>query len=157
MSRVLKHPIKTRGGRDALYSGFVDEDGKPHGYGKFVVTTKDDREGTVDSGVFVNGSLQGLGKVALANGEMWTGEFVEGQLDGVGYYEWPDGDYFSGQFKGGKRHGFGTYRSSDGQRYIGGYSVHKRHGIAIYSFADGSRAAVTYEQGELVSQTSGQS
>jgi hypothetical protein len=146
--------MKTPGGRDALYSGHVDEDGKPHGYGERIVTTKDLLEGQVHTGMWEHGVFQGLGKVVTPNGEIWTGEFVNVQLDGVGLCEWPNGRKYAGQFKGHTKHGFGTFTFSDGRVIFGRWAEEKQHGISLLVNVDGSKEAVTFEDGIVVSRRS---
>jgi hypothetical protein len=155
MYKVIGKPIKLQGeGEEAFYSGEVDAHGQPHGYGELVLALQDALEGQVNAGVFVDGSLQGVGRVSHQTGKKVTGEFVKGVLEGVGLYQYPDGTRYSGQFKAQKRHGFGTFTFIDGQAQIGWWDDDLPHGLALWVHSDGSHKSVTYEQGLAVSKTS---
>jgi hypothetical protein len=157
MPRVTdKAIIKLTNGRDALYSGEVNAHGRPHGYGELSFDFENEQGGqVVRRGMFVEGALQGVGKIITPDGHRMTGEFVNGSLDGVGFCEWPNGQRYSGQWKGHKRHGFGTCTLSDGREYIGWWADDKYQGIALFVYADGSKAAMTYEHDKEISATKG--
>jgi hypothetical protein len=150
MSRLLNAHIQTPKGRAALFSGHVDEDGRPHGYGKRVVTSKDVYEGHVYTGMWVHGGFEGVGKIVTPEGYERVGEFVDGGLEGNGVFKWPNGKKYSGQFKDGQRHGYGTHTWSDGRMLIGRWDNEKKHGIALSVHANGSKEAHTYYKGALV-------
>jgi hypothetical protein len=155
MPVVLSHPIKTRSDRDALYSGEVDHNGRPAGYGERVLTSKDEFVGQIDTGVFADGELQGVGKLVTSTGHQLTGEFIRGVLHGVGLWEYPNGCYYVGQLKNGKRHGLGTYMWADGDVIIGWWADDNLHGSGLYVLADGTKQSVKYEYGNVLSQTLG--
>jgi hypothetical protein len=155
MPTVLSKLVKTPRGRDALYSGDVDENGQAHGYGERIVTSKDEYEGQIQTGVFEHGVHQGTGSLLLPDSYHATGQFANGDPDGVARIDHTDGTNYAGQFKGGKRHGFGTITFSDGRVIIGWFADGDFHGIALRVKADGSKEAVTYEHNKIVSRTSG--
>jgi hypothetical protein len=155
MPTRLNRLIKTPKGRDTLYSGEVNEHGQPHGYGEWVIISKDEFEGRIDSGTFENGVFQGVGKVVSPNGQKGTGEWVKSLLDGVGLLEYPSGSRYHGQLKGGKKHGFGTLAYGDGRMFWGFFAEDKIHGAGLWIFADGSKSAVTCQHDKVVSENRG--
>jgi hypothetical protein len=58
--------------------------------------------GDIIDGEFVDGMLQGQGKVIRKNGEIWEGEFKQNQLEGAGKKTYSDGTEEEGLFKAGK-------------------------------------------------------
>jgi hypothetical protein len=155
MARVLNKLIRAPGGYDVMYSGEVDENGLPHGFGEWLICTKGSFEGQILTGVFVHGYLHGLGKVVTADGDRCAGRFIKCNLEGPGLRENANGARYSGQFKNTGFHGFGTSTYSDGGVIIGCWAERVREGIALLVAPDGSKAAVTYKHGEVVSETSG--
>jgi hypothetical protein len=150
---VIEAHIKTPSGRDALYTGYADENGLPHGHGEFVVTSKDEFEGDVLMGIFEHGTPQGICKAVAKNGRESIGQWISGKLNGVVYHQDPGGVRYCGQFKDGKSHDIGTYTYSNGDVYIGWFSNGKLHGVGLFVKQDGVKAAVEYEHGELVSSS----
>jgi hypothetical protein len=156
MPVVLSHPIKTRSDRDALYSGEVDHNGWPAGYGERVLTSKDKFVGQIDTGVFADGELQGVGKLVTSKGHRLTGEFIRGVLNGVGLWDNPGGCRYAGQLKNGYSHGLGTYMWADGDVIIGWFVEDLPHGVSLCVYMNGTqRAVVTYERGDVVSRSFG--
>ena len=53
----------------------------------------------------------------------YEGDFVNGIIEGRGKMIWGNGNYYIGEFKGGCKHGKGTKYNSDGSiRYEGDYA-----------------------------------
>jgi hypothetical protein len=151
-SKVVKTPSES----DAVYSGEVDENGQPHGFGERTIASKDQFEGQINTGEWVRSSFQGVGKIVTQDGQCWTGEFASSVLEGVGL--WVDdssGNRYAGQWKDGMKHGFGKYTWSDGRVYIGWWVADNTNGIALFVAANGSKHAGTFENGKLVAQASG--
>jgi hypothetical protein len=133
----------------------VDKEGLPHGYGERIFTSKDEFNGQVNLGRFVNGSFEGIGKFIVSNGLRQTGEFLGGLMDGVGFCEYANGDRYAGQFSVGRNHGVGTYTFSNGQEIIGWFAHDKQHGDVLFTYANGIKEALTYKHGKRVSETRG--
>lgn len=95
---------------NAKYSGCINEEGKPNGYGKIIFNDK----------------------------QSYTGCWKNGRKEGQGSYTYADGENYSGEYKDGVFHGQGTYTWSDGGKYVGGWKDGKKNGQGIYTYADGN-------------------
>jgi hypothetical protein len=144
-----------KSGYEAQYSGDIDENAQPHGYGERVIVTKGDHEGEVLTGMFAHGLFHGTGRSVFKTGKTSTGQWANGLLNGVATYEYPSGSCHTGQFKDGKKHGFGTFTYKDGRKFIGYCYDDKFDGVGLLVNTDGSKAAVEYEQDKLVFETKG--
>lgn len=140
---------------DGVYSGTV-KDGKPHGRGKCTLPY-----GSVYEGEFVNGKIQGIGKMSgkgydyegnflngrysghgklsHSTGHIYEGDFVDGLAEGVCKRIWPDGSVYEGEWKAHKRHGKGIYVKSDRQHYAQTYSNDKLLDSRLLGSADFSK------------------
>lgn len=140
------------------YEGFVNEENKPHGFGKMMYANGDMYEG-----YFENGLKQGTGTMTFQTACIYIGEWNEDQMEGSGYMKWPMGDYFYGEWKdgnpyygtkyflqagapidaptegryciytgtfdgGGLLSGWGTMRWPSGDVYVGQWQNNVRHG-----------------------------
>ena len=118
------------------YYGYVNEDGKCHGWGEMQYA-----DGDVYVGHWRNGFRHGFGMELWSDGTLRVGEFVNGELNGIGferagsasvnnangYYRLIEATYFKNDEKApnpafcyeymGREHGFGAY--SDVYRYYG--------------------------------------
>jgi hypothetical protein len=150
---VLSKHIKLSNGYNALYSGEVDAQGRPHGYGEHIITSNGQFEGQVSMGMFVHGELQGVGKVVGSRGQKSTGVFVKGFLEGFGLVEYGSESSYAGQWKGSKMHGIGKL-IYDGV-IIGWFADNKHHGTALWLKADGSKVALKWKHNEVVSRSKG--
>jgi hypothetical protein len=139
-----------------LYSGIVDDDFLPHGFGVCQIVVGDGAEGDMYSGQFQHGELDGVGIYTSSNGG-WRrfGLWSKGYLHGVGDINSADGDSYSGQFESNKKHGFGTYTFKDGSQYIGEYDCDLRHGHGLIEHLDATKTAVEYVAGDVISATAG--
>lgn len=126
------------GERIGIYSGDINTDGLPDGYGTFTSENSSGEswtyegnwvnghwEGTGTStwesgecyqGEFSNDVRSGQGTYALASGNKYKGNFVDGEPVGKGTLYYPDGSYLTGEFDG-LANANGTYYSSDGYTY----------------------------------------
>jgi hypothetical protein len=153
---VLERPLKNPSGLEGLYSGEVDAQGRPHGYGEWVTTEKHALQGSFYIGAFVDGYQEGIGKLVSLSGYTRIGNFVKGSLlDGVVLSEYSSGNCYSGMLKCAQRHGIGTLKLVDGRVYLGWFADDEFHGVGLCVLADGFKLAVTYERGLVVSETSG--
>jgi len=65
-------------------------------------------DGSIYVGEFVNGIIEGFGKLTDKHGNVYTGYFKNNRYDGIGKFERTDGTKYIGEFKEGRRHGLGT-------------------------------------------------
>ena len=118
------------------YRGYVDSEGRCHGWGEMQYA-----DGDVYVGHWRNGFRHGFGMELWSDGTLRVGEFVNGELNGIGferagsasvnnangYYRLIEATYFKNDEKApnpafcyeymGREHGFGAY--SDVYRYYG--------------------------------------
>ena len=116
------------------------------------------QEGT-ESGIFVDGKLNGHGALRWSDGTAYEGDFVDGKRTGHGIertenyvYEgelvdgfnhgygiirWADGDVYEGEWVDGARMGHGTFRWANGDVYEGDFVDGARTGQGTYRWADG--------------------
>lgn len=98
---------------DGSYSGEVNSDNKPHGYGKAY-----DENGLI----------------------IYEGEFKDGLFHGEGIFYYKDGTVmYEGEWKTGKRHGYGNdYYPNGTILYEGEWEYNDRHGQGIIYYLDGT-------------------
>ena len=86
------------------YSGQLNEENQPHGFGK----------------------------QRCRNGDVYEGNWQNGKPHGKGYYQYSSGAYYRGEFNQGIRHGKGEYAFANGQLYDGEWANGKRHGKGVF-------------------------
>ncbi len=86
------------GSRTGVYSGAVNEQGLPHGYGMFS-TQNATGEGWTYEGDWVNGHWEGIGTSAWSSGQVYSGEYSNDVAKGEGTFDFPDGTHFEGEFE----------------------------------------------------------
>lgn len=131
------------------------------GYGE-----KTYRDGSIYKGQFKNGYRDGYGSMKFANGDSYEGDWKNAERDGYGTYKWPDGSYYQGDWKNGKINGYGTEKevlNSDGTNgydpyttthyYKGEFKDGERHGYGVITYSDGIQMSITYDMGNMKSQT----
>ena len=92
------------------YWGDLDENGKPHGKGKFTWES-----GLVYEGDFKNGKQDGQGTTTMPNGHViYTGGYKNGEMHGYGKKTNVDGSSYNGDFINGKKYGYGVSTDKDG-------------------------------------------
>ena len=84
---------------DCLYTGEVDMDNKPDGYGVAKFTSG---EGDTYDGYWSHGVMQGKTVYTLKGGDTFVGTFENNQYDKGRYTVKEDGSYFEGTFKDGQ-------------------------------------------------------
>lgn len=126
------------GTRTGTYSGTLNADGLPDGFGKFVSKnamgaaweyegdwkaghwegfgTSIWSSGLVYTGEFQNDSETGQGTLTLASGEKYIGSFINRVIRGEGELIYPDGGSFKGNFTD-LDNAVGTYTDVDGTTY----------------------------------------
>ena len=81
------------------YTGFVDENGIPDGEGTIVFP-----DGSVRTGTFVDGAMNGKGKHTYPNTMTYEGEFKDNLFHGYGVFNWNRYDEFGGLIEAGWRY-----------------------------------------------------
>lgn len=92
---------------------------------------------------------QGIANWLASDGSSVTfaGQFVQGKLQGEGKMTASGGDRYEGTYKDGKRDGLGTYISAKGDRYQGQYKENQRHGHGVLTLASGQRVEGEWRNG----------
>ena len=104
------------------YEGEI-KNNKPNGKGIYYSVTGEIKEGT-----FVNGLLNGKGKMTLNNGLFIEGNFKDDELDGFGKTINANGEIYEGEFKNGIREGKGKLILSNEDRLEGNFIKGKLEG-----------------------------
>ena len=114
-------------------------------------------ETVILKGSCANGFAHGSGVAiwAASDGTSVTfeGNFVQGKLQGNGKMTASGGDRYQGEYKDGKREGMGAYTSANGDRYDGQYKDNKRDGHGIQTLGTGGRTEGEWRNGTLISKT----
>ena len=139
---------------------------KPNGKGIYYSITGEIKEGTfVDGhlngkgkmtlnngffieGDFINDELNGYGKTININGEMYEGGFKEGLREGKGKLILSNEDRFEGNFVKGKLEGYGTYFSKSGETYKGEFVEGIPNGKGHKKYKDGSEYEGDFKNGK---------
>ncbi len=102
------------------------------------------------SGIYVEGILEGEGKVEFKNGDKYEGAFVHGIMtDENGKYSFKDGSFYMGSFKQNHFEGKGKLTFRDGSWVEGNFEKGLLQGKATYYNAStGKKRTVTYKNGE---------
>jgi hypothetical protein len=98
------------------------ENGLPGGSGLMTLS-----DGTVLSGQWTQGHLNGTGEMRTPDGAKYCGDFVNDLPNGQGTFILPNGIQYSGEIKDGRFHGLGTLTFTDGRQKKGRFE----HGILI--------------------------
>jgi hypothetical protein len=138
------------------YSGSVDEQGRPHGYGERLNVAEGKNKGDIYYGEFRHGYFHGIGMYVWRLGERHIGMWAADQLHGIGYHTYTNGDHYFGPYENLKKHGWGMYVFKSGIRFIGAWDQNVQHGSGILQRAEGSQA-VDYVHGKSVSKSIGMS
>ncbi len=98
---------------EGVYTGEVNSDGVPNGYGSFQMVSSDTGANWIYEGQWQNGEITGQG-VMTQDDFVFTGSFISGLMDG--YCEIMDDGIlrYKGMCAGGKLHGQGTLYTSSG-------------------------------------------
>ena len=65
--------------------------------------------GNIYEGQFINGKIDGTGKMVYANGDKYVGEWKDGFFSGQGLMTYVTGDSYEGQFRQGLFYNEGIY------------------------------------------------
>ena len=123
--------------QNEVYIGSWNCSKKFQGYGvlfTFNYKTKRDKK---TEGIFVEGKLEGRGRIFSSENEYIIGNFIEGKLNGEGEYHRNDDSVYKGFFRGGLPHGNGRETFNNGSYFDGFYlSGKKKYGKFVFN--DGS-------------------
>ena len=101
-SSVLNGYFEREDEEGNLYKGnFVN--GEYDGYGVMEYIT-----GTIYEGTWSEGKWEGSCKITWDSGCVYIGEAHDGAMHGIGYMIWPMGDYYYGDWRNGSPNGAGT-------------------------------------------------
>ena len=93
-------------------------------------------EGTVYTGLLVDGVPYGYGFIAYEDGTSYTGEFVGGKRSGVGFLDEGD-DYYVGEWKNDAQNGYGYRHYFDGSIFEGNWLDSAPNGQGSYTYVNG--------------------
>ena len=153
--------------KNQIYTGSLNNNCQPHGFGKMVF-----ENGTIFEGNWDNGELRGYGKKTYSDGSIIEGNFVgdkivygkdsyiqwangasyRGQTDengvfnGNGKFIFEDGTSYEGTFIDNHRTGFGK-SDYNGSQYIGYYQGDYRTGKGDFSFSNGYEYKGNFQEG----------
>ncbi len=110
-----------------VYTGYINDFGKPDGEGKMVYI-----EGDIYDGEWKNGLRNGKGTYTWNSGAKYVGDFVddvrEGKGDFLGFVD-SDGRYsgdYHGEFKNNQFEGEGTFEFTNGEKFVGVFKENQR-------------------------------
>lgn len=122
------------------YTGSVNKDMRPHGFGICFYHSGDKYQG-----IFENGVKHGLGSFISSSGFSYFGMFSKGVLEGKGTCKFDERHpirSYEGNFKDNKFHGLGTLYYQNGDMYQGNFRKGDLHGSGVFYKA----ANRTYQQ-----------
>lgn len=126
----------------------VDEYGTLNGKGSRVYA-----DGVSAKGDFIDGALI-QGTITLPKGTIWTGHFVNGLLEGEGSKKWFDETSETGTFKNGKLNGKGERIFLDGTQESGNFEDGELHGPGGFrKYSDGIEENGTFDHGDFILET----
>lgn len=104
------HVLKAITYDEGTYEGMVFNN-RPHGKGTFTYL-----DGTVISGVWVDGVMEGKVSINFSSGAYYKGGCSKGKLNGYGSITYPDGRKMSGNIVNGSLEGQWLYAYANGQK-----------------------------------------
>ncbi|TAF63927.1 MAG: hypothetical protein EAZ55_12530 [Cytophagales bacterium] len=150
--------------------------GERHGQGTYTWSNDGDYAGDSYTGDFKNNKRSGVGTYSYGDGTKYVGQWLDGKIQGKGKMTWVSGSSYEGDFVNDEREGNGTYiwgASTDnaGDKYVGQWKAGNRTGRGTYTYASGtindgifenneyigpaqaSQASVSWKQPELLNTT----
>jgi len=100
--------------KNAKYSGCINQNGKPNGYGELIFNNEISYKGC-----WKDGKKEGQGAYIFADGVEYVGEWKDGMKDGKGIYKFSKDEKYIGEYKNDKLNGLRTYYYSNGSVWIG--------------------------------------
>lgn len=102
--------------------------GKAHGKGRYVFSSRGPNAGDVYEGDICYGSREGYGVYTWAEGTRYEGEWQDDGINGNGTMYYSDGERYEGEWENGERSGWGTMYYSNGMSYSGEWLNDKWNG-----------------------------
>ena len=128
---------------EKIYKGSWNYNKNYNGYGTIYEFNSEKNRDSRTEGIFIDGLLNGYGRIFLSNEEMLVGEFMYNKLNGIGEYYRNDGSIYKGSFFGGLPQGNGEEIFNDGSTFTGFYLAGKKK-YGKYSWKNGN-----YYQGDF--------
>ena len=133
---------------DSKYSGEVDAEGRPHGFGKQVWN-----DGCESLGLFEHGGLNGIAKCRWQDGyeqiEMWNGD----KRTGLGRIVFSSGNVRDGDYVDDEQHGYFIEISKAGHETIGRCIGDLRQGMILHIDRSGKKVALEFKDDVLLSSS----
>jgi hypothetical protein len=135
----------------SYYEGTLNEAGDFDGSGRYRSA-----DGSIMSGTFVNGVLNGKAEIIYLNGNRYKGEVVNGGPDGSGTFFFEDGGTTTGEWKSIQdgemttttlQDGEVEMTYPDGETYVGGFKSDRKHGYGVQKFPNGQTYSGMWQNG----------
>lgn len=109
------------------YYGEIDNQSRPHGFGRM-----DYRDKSIYEGSWTHGSKSGNGKIQLPSHNIYVGEFKHDMKEGMGEFRYyKNRDVYVGFWHCNKKNGRGKYYFANGDYYKGHFYDDLKHGHGI--------------------------
>ncbi len=117
------------------------------GYFSFIDKFNNNCEGN-----YIDGCMNGYGKIIFFEGGIYEGNFIDDLFDGQGTYYYKNNDVYIGQFKNGLKNGYGEYIYNDQKqhKYIGQFKDDKKNGIGKIIYTNYDVQNVIYKDDEII-------
>ena len=126
----------------AIFKGFYLSGQKKHG--KFMW-----QNGNYYMGDFSEDKFNGYGIYKWGEDRTYEGYWVNGKMEGKGKLKLKDGSFYDGEFKGGKRWGSGLYIWNKEKYYKGNWINDKQNGFGLY-YKNGKKIKGFWVDGKLM-------
>ena len=121
-------------GGGTKYTGEVNDEGEPDGFGLIIYAS-----GNKYQGEFSNGAMDGYGTFTWVDGDSYRGGFKNNKRnDGFGTYTWENGTSYQGEFVNERRNGLGTFNYENGNKYEGNWKNDMKNGLGTEKYEDNS-------------------
>jgi len=132
-----------KNGLGGHYTGWLDLEGNPDGYGTLRIL-----DGSIYCGNWTEGVRTGNGVYTSINGALFLGSWLNDRFQGRGVYVSEIDQVYTGDFDNGLKHGSGVETWEGGARYVGNYQHDKRNGKGCYTYPDGRKFNGDYKNNE---------
>ena len=138
---------------NGVYTGSIDSEGLPNGYGTMNYNNLDEY-----SGEWLHGKMHGTGIMKYANGDIYEGDWYNNKKQGEGKYTWKDGKTYEGEYKDDKRFHKGKYTGWSGSiyngeiwegEYIGEHVNDVFQGFGSFIISNGDTFEGIFEKGQI--------
>lgn len=123
-----------------------------HGEARFAWTDGGVAQGTILTGQFRRGRIEGEGTEITSGGDRYTGGFRDGRRNGRGRIAFANGNGYEGDMANGHMQGRGVLTFPNGDRYEGDLVNDLATGRGVYTWGNGER----YEGGIRDNRPDGQ-